>query len=167
MRGRLLTCYSPVRHSTHTRRCFLVRLACVKHAASVHPEPGSNSPFEQRPEAPSDRCESRFCFKTLRRGLGAPDREKVKACSLECPSDIQEDVLSVSRIPSSVSGCQGSAGGFPPRRPRERRKEILYAVSKSLSTASQNLNNFVSTLDNLEGSSEPLSFVLPKKTACI
>ena len=23
-----------------------VRLACVKHAASVHPEPGSNSPFE-------------------------------------------------------------------------------------------------------------------------
>ena len=22
-----------------------VRLACVKHAASVHPEPGSNSPF--------------------------------------------------------------------------------------------------------------------------
>ncbi len=24
---------------------FLVRLACVKHAASVHPEPGSNSPW--------------------------------------------------------------------------------------------------------------------------
>ena len=23
-----------------------VRLACIKHAASVHPEPGSNSPFE-------------------------------------------------------------------------------------------------------------------------
>ena len=42
--GRLPTCYSPVRHSTHIRRCFLVRLACVKHAASVHSEPGSNSP---------------------------------------------------------------------------------------------------------------------------
>ena len=27
--------YSPVRHSTHSRRSFLVRLACVKHAASV------------------------------------------------------------------------------------------------------------------------------------
>ena len=47
--GRLPTRYSPVRHSV-TRdfirricpRCF-VRLACVKHAASVHPEPGSNS----------------------------------------------------------------------------------------------------------------------------
>ena len=23
----------------------LVRLACIRHAASVHPEPGSNSPF--------------------------------------------------------------------------------------------------------------------------
>ena len=26
-----------------------VRLACVKRAASVHPEPGSNSPFKNRP----------------------------------------------------------------------------------------------------------------------
>ena len=47
--GRFPTRYSPVRHSvtkTSFRRnqlkCF-VRLACVKHAASVHPEPGSNS----------------------------------------------------------------------------------------------------------------------------
>ena len=49
VRGRLPTRYSPVRHSViHTSsrgipcKCF-VRLACVKHAASVHPEPGSNS----------------------------------------------------------------------------------------------------------------------------
>ena len=28
----------------HSRRNFIVRLACVKHAASVRPEPGSNSP---------------------------------------------------------------------------------------------------------------------------
>ena len=26
---------------------YLVRLACVKHAASVHPEPGSNSPLKE------------------------------------------------------------------------------------------------------------------------
>ena len=32
--------YSPVRHSS-PKRC--VRLACIRHAASVHPEPGSNS----------------------------------------------------------------------------------------------------------------------------
>ena len=48
VQGRLPTRYSPVRHSefqnppkSHLK--FLVRLACVKHAASVHPEPGSNS----------------------------------------------------------------------------------------------------------------------------
>ena len=47
--GRLPTRYSPVRRSVtkvFIRRiklkCF-ARLACVKHAASVHPEPGSNS----------------------------------------------------------------------------------------------------------------------------
>ena len=47
--GRLPTRYSPVRHSVNPAsirklplNCF-VRLACVKHAASVHPEPGSNS----------------------------------------------------------------------------------------------------------------------------
>ena len=34
------------------RRC-LVRLACIRHAASVHPEPGSNSPFD---------IDSFFCF---------------------------------------------------------------------------------------------------------
>jgi hypothetical protein len=44
LRGRSPTCYSPVRHYTHSRRNFLVRLACIKHAASVRSEPGSNSP---------------------------------------------------------------------------------------------------------------------------
>ena len=37
--GRLPTCYSPVRHGIAT-----IRLACIRHAASVNPEPGSNSP---------------------------------------------------------------------------------------------------------------------------
>ena len=36
---RLPTCYSPVRHGIAT-----IRLACIRHAASVNPEPGSNSP---------------------------------------------------------------------------------------------------------------------------
>ena len=35
------TCYSPVRHWVPKHP---VRLACVRHAASVYPEPGSNSP---------------------------------------------------------------------------------------------------------------------------
>ena len=38
--GRLPTCYSPVRHSAPKS---LVRLACIRHAAGVYPEPGSNS----------------------------------------------------------------------------------------------------------------------------
>ena len=35
--------YSPVRHSTQELPPFRVRLACVRHAASVQSEPGSNS----------------------------------------------------------------------------------------------------------------------------
>ena len=44
VQGRLLTCYSPVRRSS-TPKGLSARLACVKHAASVRPEPGSNSPL--------------------------------------------------------------------------------------------------------------------------
>ena len=43
LQGRLVTCYSPVRHFTQVLLPFLVRLACVRHAASVDSEPGSNS----------------------------------------------------------------------------------------------------------------------------
>src|SRR5213079_2587111 len=43
LEGRSPTCYSPVCHSTHPLRDFRVRLACVRHAASVASEPGSNS----------------------------------------------------------------------------------------------------------------------------
>src|SRR4026209_1768691 len=43
LEGRSPTCYSPVRHSTHGLLHFRVRLACVRHAASVDSEPGSNS----------------------------------------------------------------------------------------------------------------------------
>ena len=45
--GRLSTCYSPVRHFTCGRSRFHVRLACVKHAASVQSEPESNSPVKK------------------------------------------------------------------------------------------------------------------------
>ena len=45
-RGRSSTRYSPVRHSTRGRSPFRVRLACVKHAASVQSEPESNSPVQ-------------------------------------------------------------------------------------------------------------------------
>ena len=44
--GMLLTCYAPLRRSPPSCIATTVaapRLACVKPAASVHPEPGSNS----------------------------------------------------------------------------------------------------------------------------
>ncbi len=47
LRGRSPTRYSPVRHfHPQTNPGDHVRLACFKHTASVHPEPGSNSPLK-------------------------------------------------------------------------------------------------------------------------
>ena len=45
VKGRFYTRYAPVRRSSAEKASFNVtpRLACVKPAASVHPEPGSNS----------------------------------------------------------------------------------------------------------------------------
>ena len=43
LEGRSPTRYSPVCHSTYPLRDFRVRLACIRHAASVDSEPGSNS----------------------------------------------------------------------------------------------------------------------------
>ena len=46
--GRFHTCYSPVRRSPSpvaSNRHAAPRLACVRPVASVHPEPGSNSPL--------------------------------------------------------------------------------------------------------------------------
>ena len=50
LEGRSPTCYSAVRHCTPKGA---VRLACFRHAASVYPEPGSNSPSELSEVHPS------------------------------------------------------------------------------------------------------------------
>src|SRR5690606_2690010 len=52
--GRSPTCYSPVRRSC-TPKGLTARLACVKHAASVRPEPGSNSPTKPSPQTRQTR----------------------------------------------------------------------------------------------------------------
>lgn len=47
LKGRLPTCSSPVRHSRREASFSLaVRLACLRRAASVRSEPGSNSPVQ-------------------------------------------------------------------------------------------------------------------------
>src|SRR5690348_3501184 len=58
VQGRSPTCYSPVRHSS-TPKGLSVRLACVKHAASVRPEPGSNSPNKNSPPHRQERIRIR------------------------------------------------------------------------------------------------------------
>ena len=57
VQGRSPTCYSPVRHSC-TPKGLTVRLACVKHAASVRPEPESNSPNKNNPDQNPGEFES-------------------------------------------------------------------------------------------------------------
>ena len=49
LRGRLSTCYSPVRRSG-VPKDLTARLACLKRAASVRSEPGSNSPLSETRE---------------------------------------------------------------------------------------------------------------------
>jgi hypothetical protein len=60
----LLTCYSPVRRSS-TPKGLSARLACVKHAASVRPEPGSNSPTKTMKSDPSRIKETAENKKTI------------------------------------------------------------------------------------------------------
>jgi hypothetical protein len=67
-RGRLPTCYSPVRHFTQGLLPFLVRLACVKRAASVDSEPGSNSRLILSPPPSGSRITFRVrldCYSVL------------------------------------------------------------------------------------------------------
>src|SRR5699024_2783965 len=40
----------------YSRRSLTARLACVKHAASVRPEPGSNSPLKTGDRIPDNFC---------------------------------------------------------------------------------------------------------------
>src|SRR5215510_4221559 len=65
LKGRLPTCYSPVRHFTQGRSPFLVRLACVRPAANVRSEPGSNSPVFLKSDLVAQSC-----FKQLLLELG-------------------------------------------------------------------------------------------------
>ena len=61
LKGRLPTCYSPVRHSLHLA-VQSVRLACVKHAASVRSEPESNSPVKFATGPSSETSRNAYFF---------------------------------------------------------------------------------------------------------
>ncbi len=70
-RGQVVTCYSPGRRFTHGLLHFLARLACVRHAASVDSEPGSNSRLKpeicsERTNSPSARRPTAYFVSTFR-----------------------------------------------------------------------------------------------------
>ncbi len=107
LEGRLPTCYSPVRHFTQAdvlrHPPFLVRLACVRHAASVDSEPGSNSRLNlARAPTPSAR--------KTRRPLGMETAWRV---------DLFELSLNESR--------EGS--GQPPGKPEDHPRRSAGALS--------------------------------------
>ena len=154
--GRLVTCYSPVRHSTRTRGCFLVRLACVRHAASVHPEPGSNSPFERGPvlRAPdqTDSVPVWKCCLSIRTAASEMRRIKINVKDRNdgslfptpmCPSE-QLVGISQSTVCSlcvdSIRFSRSPRARGPPPRPAGinsrsvRREEVYYALPLPLST---------------------------------
>ena len=94
--GRLHTCYSPVRRSpagSPKAPPAAPRLACVKPAASVHPEPGSNSPLYVI-----------FPIKiiSILNCLSRPPRLVARAGSLEIDGDL--DILPKSPC-ILLSGC--------------------------------------------------------------
>ena len=66
--GRLHTRYAPVRRSPTGNIAITLaapRLACVKPAASVHPEPGSNSPLYKMCLLDLSLLSQRYCLKSL------------------------------------------------------------------------------------------------------
>ena len=77
VQGRSPTCYSPVRHSS-TPKGLSVRLACVKHAASVRPEPGSNSPnkTQNRPIQKNPITNNRHHKTGIQKTSHTPNEEK-------------------------------------------------------------------------------------------
>src|SRR4051794_14186990 len=69
----------------------LVRLACVRHAASVRPEPGSNSPSRShdhhRGDGRFDRCEEPVDPRTIRGPVLSPTGTRT-ASNYCCPFQV-------------------------------------------------------------------------------
>ena len=110
--GWLHTRYAPVRHSRAPEGALTVRLACIRPAASVHPEPGSNSSLyycscfflfrisdpPSRDPPPGGRCPSRPASR--------PDFCSVLASS--CQRAAQRDPLSQDPRFLPVAGCKST-----------------------------------------------------------
>ena len=101
------------RSPLETRRS-LVRLACIRHAASVHPEPGSNSPFDLYSDALRlcvhdcfSGSKNRRCIVLYLLRFSCPVFKERQHPSQMLPSPAaSEEVTSFSKILNERSGCQ-------------------------------------------------------------
>ena len=131
-RRQVLTRYSPVRHLVIFKASFLynpVRLACVRHAASVRPEPGSNSPF--------DSCFAFLLFHSLRMNKFLAQVARLFFYLLDFRFALALRASLRFRLCSSVFPCHGAsplsfrpAPKFPSRPPSRgaTRESILRAL---------------------------------------
>ena len=119
-RGRLHTCYSPVRRSPAESASTLPaapRLACVKPAASVHPEPGSNSTL------------SVYIFQYIRYLV----RPRPSSQSPRGEGSLRPD------RPQSPLRLTETNVSFPRRPPRSGRRRSLLVLSHSVNVLPQTL----------------------------
>ena len=120
LEGRLATCYSPGRHFTGAtvllQSHYLVRLACVRHAASVDSEPGSNSRLKLASVGKTRKPSPRLSFWSfplrVKEGEIVPplvgDRTNRSACirslKTSCIDVACSTQLSKSRFTGQISG---------------------------------------------------------------
>ncbi len=124
--GRSSTRYSPVRHSTRSRSPFRVRLACVKHAASVQSEPESNSPVQNCQIPAAQKSE----FSKSQRDLPTTRYSLFNERPGFCPAPIPSARMPFMRLSFSLVKCFFASSGKyffagPCTEPSEPRRSRL------------------------------------------
>ena len=114
-----------MRHSTHVRRHFRVRLACVKHAASVQSEPESNSPVQICTKSLLSRNQN---LKVLPTRYSLVNEQPLTAFRQ------REKVLSTFSTRLSTTFFAPAKLFFRKRPSRPKRESRFYAFDKQLST---------------------------------
>src|SRR4051812_44989713 len=85
----------------YSRRSLTARLACVKHAASVRPEPGSNSPLKSVDHARHEATRVKLIGVSRQERLGGPKTD----ATLSYQRNRRLDVRSIAAPDSVVDGA--------------------------------------------------------------
>ena len=139
LKGRLPTCYAPVRRAPVVLLQPRTRLACVKHAASVRSEPGSNSRLKLdawakknalRLAPESQPAQANYCRSILLRpfGLEKPNGfERILAHRIgcqraraSCPAGkLPNNLMSIGRHRECVNTDFSNSHKFPQKNREE------------------------------------------------